>query len=72
MQMRKIPQMTVHSNEEVVLEPAGRHIIVIGLKESLFTGEQIELTLNCDDGSNHTLNVEIKDVMAAMGEKHRH
>lgn len=72
MQMRRVPQIALNSNEEVVLEPGGLHIMLIGLKQSLITGEQIDLTLNFSDGSTQTLNVEVKDVMAAMDKKHRH
>jgi len=44
--------------------------MLIGLNQSLITGAQIDLTLNFSDGSAQTLNVEIKDVMSAMGNKH--
>lgn len=72
MQMRKIPQITLNGNEKVVLEPGGLHIMLIGLNQSLITGEQIDLTLNFSDGSTQTLNVEIKDVMTAIGKKYQH
>jgi len=70
MRMRKIPQITLEGNEKVFLEPGGLHIMLIGLNQSLITGAQIDLTLNFSDGSAQTLNVEIKDVMSAMGNKH--
>ncbi|WP_120798650.1 copper chaperone PCu(A)C [Thiocapsa rosea] len=72
MQMHKVPRITLNGNETVVLEPGGLHMMLIGLNQSLITGEQIDLTLNFSDGSTQTLNVEIKDVMAAMGKKHHH
>lgn len=72
MQMRKVPKITLSSNEEVVLEPGGLHIMLIGLKQSLITGDQIDLTLNFSDGSTQTVNVEVKDVMTVMDNEHRH
>lgn len=72
MKMRKISQITLNGNEKVELKPGGLHIMMIGLNQNLMTGETISLTLDFSDGSSQTLDVEVKDVMAAMGKKHHH
>lgn len=72
MQMRKIPQITLNSNEKLVLEPGGLHIMLIGLNQKLIAGEQIDLTLNFSDGSTQTLNVDVEEVKAMRGRKHEH
>ncbi|MCV6609551.1 MAG: copper chaperone PCu(A)C [Amphritea sp.] len=72
MKMRKISQITLSGNEKVELKPGGLHIMMIGLNQNLMTGETISLTLDFSDGSSQTLDVEVKDVMAAMGKKHHH
>ena len=72
MQMRKLPQITLNGHEQVMLKPGGLHIMMIGLNQNLVTGDSIGLTLNFSDGSSQTLDVEVKNVMAAMGKKHHH
>ncbi len=72
MKMRQIPQITMFGKERVVLKPGGHHIMLIGLKKALAEGDSIDLTLEFDDGSKQELNVPVKSVMAAMGNKHSH
>lgn len=72
MKMRKLPQITLNGHETVTLKPGGLHIMLIGLNDNLVKGEDIDLTLNFSDGSIQTLDVTVKDVMAAMGKHHHH
>jgi len=72
MRMRRIPQISMFGKEMVELKPGGFHIMLIGLKQNLKVGEQIDLKLNFSDDSSQELSIPVKQVMAAMGKKHSH
>lgn len=72
MKMRQIPQITLQANSEVELKPGGLHVMLIGLKRNLDKGEMIDLTLNFSDGSSETLDIQVMDVMAGMGNMKMH
>lgn len=59
MMMRKIKKIEVPQGEQAVLEPKGKHIMFIKLKESLTLDASFELTLMFDKSGEKTIPVKI-------------
>jgi copper(I)-binding protein len=67
MQMRQVDRIDLPAGGEVVLQPGGLHIMLIGLKAGLTEGATVDLTLLFDDGSRKALSVPVQPVDASMG-----
>ncbi len=63
MRMRKIDKIDLPSNQTVVLEPGGLHIMFIGLLRDLNVGESVDVDLGFSDGSHQLISVPIHRVM---------
>lgn len=50
MQMREVSHYNIPSNSDLILEPMGHHIMLMGLKQPLKTGDTFMLTLNFEHG----------------------
>jgi len=61
MQMREVAQIDAVAGETVALEPGGLHVMLFELAGPLEAGATFELTLAFDDGSEETVNVEVRD-----------
>jgi len=72
MQMRKVDRVDLPAGGEVVLQPGGLHIMLIGLKAGLTEGATVDLTLLFDDGSRKALSVPVQAVDAAMADHAGH
>jgi copper(I)-binding protein len=46
MQMRKLDSLPLTANKPTALEPGGYHLMLLGLKKTLKTGDEIQLTLH--------------------------
>lgn len=64
--MREVEKVEVPAGGEAVLQPGGLHVMLINLTAPLKAGEQVELTLKYDDGSEETLSAEVKTVESTM------
>jgi copper(I)-binding protein len=53
------PEVRVPAEGEVVFEPGGRHVMLMGLTESLREGETFELTLELEHNGPVTLTVNV-------------
>ena len=53
------PEVRVPAEGEVVFEPGGRHVMLMGLTESLREGETFELTLELEHNGPVTLTVDV-------------
>lgn len=62
MQMRKVDRIPIDAQAEAVLKPGGLHIMLIGLNGPLSEGQQFDLTLQFDDGSETTVPVDVRAV----------
>jgi periplasmic copper chaperone A len=51
MRMRRVERIEVPAGGSVSLEPGGLHLMLIGLKADLAPGDQVDLTLSFDDGT---------------------
>ena len=63
MRMRKIPQIDLPQGQTVMLEPGGLHVMFINLKRDLKVGDNINVTLVFDDGSEKALQLPVHKVM---------
>lgn len=63
MRMRKIPQIDLPQGQKVMLKPGGLHVMFIDLKRDLKVGDNIDVTLVFDDGSEKALQVPVHKVM---------
>lgn len=67
--MRMVPQpdgFTVPAGSVVELKPGGKHVMMIGLTAPLEPGDELELTLNFDNGETMTLTVPVTDMSGEM------
>jgi hypothetical protein len=64
MKMRRVPKIELPAGEDTVLEPGGLHVMLIGLTEPLKAGERFDLTLVFEDGSQKTVEVEVRAIEA--------
>lgn len=69
MQMRQVESIALPAGETAELKPGGLHIMLIGLKQPLADGDQIDLTLSYSDGSATELTLPVRHVMP-MGHAH--
>jgi copper(I)-binding protein len=59
MRMRQIQSLQIPAKGNLVLQPSGLHLMLIGMEQAPKAGESIELTLRFADGQN-------KKVLAAV------
>ena len=51
---------------ELVLEPGGHHIMLMDLTAPLLPGDEVELTLQFEDGTEHPFTATVKDFAGAQ------
>ncbi|MGP9536588.1 copper chaperone PCu(A)C [Brachybacterium sp. AOP43-C2-M15] len=54
------------AGEELVLEPGGNHLMLMDLAEPLLPGDEVELTLEFEDGTEHPFTATVKDFAGAQ------
>ena len=64
MRMSPIDAVVVSAGGSATLEPGGMHVMLIGLKEELASGDTFELTLNFEQTAPQTIEVEVTEGMA--------
>ena len=62
MRMRQVDKMVVKAGSKTVLKPGGLHVMLIGLKQQLKAGNQVDLELEFDNGEIIKLTAPIKMV----------
>jgi len=67
MKMRRIDKIDVPAHGEVVLEPGGHHVMLIGLKQAANEGDSIHLSLVFNDGSKKMISAPVKKMNMQMG-----
>ncbi len=68
MRMRPVERLLLPAGESIVLEPGGKHIMLIDLKEGLVAGESFRLTLTFEKSGSQTVEVPIQESLAGEGE----
>jgi copper(I)-binding protein len=69
MQMAQVQAVPLPADAETQFEPGGLHIMLVGLKQDLKAGDQIELTLQFEDSEDITLSIPVSDT-PVHGENH--
>ncbi len=72
MKMRRIPSITVPAQGKAALKPGGDHIMFMGLKKPLKTGDHLMLSLIFASGAEKVLKVMVMKGGAKMKMKHTH
>ena len=71
MVMRHRDAALIEPGGELVLEPGGLHLMLMGLRAPLVSGSEVELTLLFEGGLEKTLVLPVRDVRSE-GEVHAH
>jgi copper(I)-binding protein len=58
--MRPVESIDVDAGSRTVLEPGGKHIMLMGLKQPLVAGEHFPLTLEFEQGGEVTVQFEVR------------
>jgi copper(I)-binding protein len=66
MRMRQVDKIDLPAGETVSLKPGGLHVMLIGLKQKLVPGEQVDITLTFEDGSEVTLKAPVRKLPMKM------
>ena len=72
MKMRRVPAIAIPGNGSVKLQSGGDHMMLLGLKRSLKSGEHVMLTLKFRDREQITLKFMVMKSSAKQKVKHRH
>ena len=72
MKMRRVDDIEVPAKGEVMLQPGGLHVMLIGLKSGLAPGEEHSVTLVLDDGSRKTITAPVQKIKMKMMHKGGH
>ncbi|WP_169902825.1 copper chaperone PCu(A)C [Paraferrimonas sedimenticola] len=74
MRMQQLTSLVIEPMASVALKPGGNHIMLIGLKQPLSAGDEIAITLEFADGSQHTVKAKASAEIDAKdsGEHHHH
>jgi len=66
LRMRQVEKVDVRAGGEAVFQPGGLHVMLINLNGPLTAGNDVDLTLVYDDGSEETLTTPVKPVGESM------
>ncbi len=61
--MRQVESIEVDAGDRTVLEPGGKHLMLIGLKQPLVAGDRFPLTLEFEKAGEITVQVEVRRPM---------
>lgn len=70
MKMRALPALALKAKQEVALGDDGNHIMLIGLKKPLATGDSVALTLTVQFADKHKEKIEVKAEVKPLTESH--
>jgi periplasmic copper chaperone A len=65
MEMRQLESVPLKAGEDVIFEPGGLHIMLIGLKQDLKAGDEFEITLQFKNYESIQLRIPVKDTPAS-------
>lgn len=60
MRMRPAERVEVPPGEEVAFQPAGLHVMLLGVRQELAEGDTLGLTLRFEDGTTHTAQALVR------------
>jgi copper(I)-binding protein len=62
MQMEHIPGLEVPAKREVLLEPGGYHVMLIGVNTSLALGDTLPITLRFEKSGEIQMEVQVREI----------
>ncbi len=65
MEMHQLQSVPLQAGEEVTFEPGGLHIMLIGLKQDLKTGNEFEITLQFKNQAEVKVTIPVQDTPAS-------
>jgi periplasmic copper chaperone A len=65
MSMRQVPRLEVPAGGELVLEPGGSHLMLVGV-DDLAVGDTIEITLVWENAGEVTVSAEVVEPLDTM------
>ena len=57
--MRPLDGLTIYAGQSVLLEPGGKHLMLMGPREPLTKGEKVDMTLTFKSGRQQTVSVQV-------------
>lgn len=71
MQMRQIPSLPIRGKESILFGPGGYHVMLVGLKQELRVGDEIQIILHFKNHKDLQLTVPVQE-MAPDGSVNGH
>ena len=72
MKMRQVESITVPANGEVVLQPAGYHVMFFNLQQPLKAEDTLSLTLDFAEADDVTITLPIESIKRKQSHHHHH
>jgi len=60
MQMREVSELVLPAGKAVSLKPGGHHLMIMGLKKILRTGDQVPLQIKVQEADGRTVQLAVK------------
>ena len=59
MEMREVTDLTIPAKGQIQFEPGGKHLMLMGPRENLTTGQKVDMTLTFKSGKKQTVSVQV-------------
>ena len=59
MEMREVEDLSIPANGQIRFEPGGKHLMLMGPKEHLTTGQTVDMTLTFKSGKKQTVSIQV-------------
>ncbi len=59
MEMREVTDLVIPAKGQIQFEPGGMHLMLMGPKDHLSTGQQVDMTLTFSSGKKQTVSVKV-------------
>jgi len=59
MEMREVKDLSIPANGQIRFEPGGKHLMLMGPKEHLTTGQKVDMTLVFKSGKIQTVSIQV-------------
>lgn len=59
MEMNEVTDLTIPAKDQIQFEPGGKHLMLMGPKKHLKTGQQVEMTLTFKSGMQQTVSIQV-------------
>jgi copper(I)-binding protein len=57
--MREVTELNIAPNGQIQLAPGGKHLMLMGPKKHLTTGQQVDMTLTFKSGKKQTVTIKV-------------